>query len=92
MDAVEILHQELPTSHDTRLSSQLVTQLSLKLVDRHRQILVAVNVLSQHVHNRLFVRPSQPHLLVARLQFSLKPDIDQLIVPATRCLPDGLGL
>ena len=92
MNTIEILHQELPTSHDTGFSSQLITQLGLKLVDRHRQVLVAVNVLSQHVHDRLFVRPSQPHLLVTRLQFSLKPDIDQLIVPATRCLPDGLGL
>ena len=83
---VHIFHNELAAAHNTAFGAQLVAQLVLELVNANRQILIALQIITQQINNRLFVRPAETDL-GAVLQMRLKPNIDQIIAPASSLLP-----
>ena len=86
MHRVHIFHNELAAAHNTAFGAQLVAQLILELINANRQILVALQIITQQINDRLFVRPAETNLSTV-LQFRLKPNINQLVTPAPSLLP-----
>jgi hypothetical protein len=88
---IHVFHDEFAAAHDATFGAQFIAQLCLELVDIHRQVFVAGNVL--RIISMMASSCDQAEgRLQCRLEFCLEPDIDDFVVPAAGDFPGGLAL
>ena len=67
MKGVGVLHDEFPRTHDAETWANFVTELGLNLVKVGRQLLVAVQLVTDHVGDHFFMGWAQTERVVVAI-------------------------
>ncbi len=89
VERVGVLHQELAPAHHAEPRPDLVAELDLDLVEVHRQLPVAADVLAHDVGDHFLVRRAEQEVALVAVV-----DLEELraeLVPAARLLPQLRG-
>ena len=90
VEVVAVLHQELAPPHHAEARADLVTELPLDVVKRHRQRFVAFHMRTEDVGDHLLVRGAVQH--VALVPVADAQHLLPVIVIAARLAPQVGGL
>ena len=85
--SVHIFHQKFTPTHQTRFCAKFVAEFILNLINRNRQILVRIDILANHINNRLFVRKTNAELSSVG-EFSFEPVVDFFVAPTISFFPN----